>query len=129
MTRKFAEDDANLDLGAIITSRSRKYSDLNVLFEPKPGSGDLYLSRDAAAVKQSVKNIVLTQFYEEVPPPRTILVDRDLPEQELIADDQHGSLHNSRLGGFVGHHCSSLWSIRKCAGSRHEPAVAEHRSS
>ncbi|WP_128892171.1 excinuclease ABC subunit UvrC [Erythrobacter sp. HKB08] len=27
---------------------------------------------------------VLLQFYEEVPPPRTILVDRELPEQELI---------------------------------------------
>ncbi|EDL48955.1 excinuclease ABC subunit UvrC [Erythrobacter sp. SD-21] len=29
---------------------------------------------------------VLLQFYEEVPPPRTILVDRDLAEQELIAE-------------------------------------------
>ncbi|TMM48916.1 excinuclease ABC subunit UvrC [Qipengyuania marisflavi] len=29
---------------------------------------------------------VLLQFYEEVPPPRTILVDRALPEQELIAE-------------------------------------------
>ncbi len=27
---------------------------------------------------------VLAQFYEEVPPPRTILVDRELPEQELL---------------------------------------------
>ena len=29
---------------------------------------------------------VLLQFYEEVPPPRTILVDRALAEQELIAE-------------------------------------------
>lgn len=29
---------------------------------------------------------VLLQFYEEVPPPRTILVDRVLPEQDLIAE-------------------------------------------
>jgi phage baseplate assembly protein W len=64
LTRKFAEDDANLDLGSIITARNRKYSDLNLLFERKPGSGDVYLSKDAGAVKQSVKNIVLTQFYE-----------------------------------------------------------------
>ncbi|MCJ2188204.1 excinuclease ABC subunit UvrC [Novosphingobium beihaiensis] len=28
----------------------------------------------------------LTQFYEEVPPARTILVDRDLPERELLAE-------------------------------------------
>ncbi|MDP4574705.1 excinuclease ABC subunit UvrC [Qipengyuania sp. G39] len=29
---------------------------------------------------------VLLQFYEEVPPPKTILVDRELPEQDLIAE-------------------------------------------
>ena len=29
---------------------------------------------------------VLLQFYEEVPPPRTILVDRELAEQELVAE-------------------------------------------
>ncbi|WP_454598847.1 excinuclease ABC subunit UvrC [Qipengyuania sp. SM2507] len=29
---------------------------------------------------------VLLQFYEEVPPPRMILIDRVLPEQELIAE-------------------------------------------
>ena len=29
---------------------------------------------------------VLLQFYEEVPPPKTILVDRELPERELIAE-------------------------------------------
>ena len=28
---------------------------------------------------------VLLQFYEEVPPPRTVLIDRELPEQELMA--------------------------------------------
>jgi excinuclease ABC subunit C len=27
---------------------------------------------------------VLAQFYEEVPPPRTILIDRELPERELL---------------------------------------------
>jgi excinuclease ABC subunit C len=29
---------------------------------------------------------VLAQFYEEVPPPRTILLDRALPEQDLLAE-------------------------------------------
>jgi excinuclease ABC subunit C len=29
---------------------------------------------------------VLAQFYEEVPPPRTILLDRELPEQDLLAE-------------------------------------------
>ena len=29
---------------------------------------------------------VLLQFYEEVPPPRTVLVDRELPEAELLSE-------------------------------------------
>ncbi|MCP5397432.1 MAG: excinuclease ABC subunit UvrC, partial [Sphingomonadaceae bacterium] len=37
---------------------------------------------------------VLAQFYEEVPPPRLVLVDRDLPEQELLAE---------ALGASAGH--------------------------
>lgn len=42
---------------------------------------------------------VLAQFYEEVPPPRTILVDRELPERELIEEAFAAS---AELGG-VGH--------------------------
>ena len=37
---------------------------------------------------------VLLQFYEEVPPPRTVLVDRELPEAELLAE---------ALGEAAGH--------------------------
>ncbi|WP_374406657.1 excinuclease ABC subunit UvrC [Pelagerythrobacter sp.] len=37
---------------------------------------------------------VLAQFYEEVPPPRTVLVDRELPEQALLAE---------ALGESAGH--------------------------
>ncbi len=36
--------------------------------------------------KAEVLSDVLLQFYEEVPPPRTVLVDRDLPEQDLVAE-------------------------------------------
>ena len=36
--------------------------------------------------EQQVLANVLAQFYEEVPPPRTILVDRELPEQALIEE-------------------------------------------
>ncbi len=36
--------------------------------------------------KSQVLADVLLQFYEEVPPPRNLLVDRELPEQELIAE-------------------------------------------
>ena len=36
--------------------------------------------------EEEVLQSFLTQFYEEVPPARTILVDRDLPECELLAE-------------------------------------------
>ena len=36
--------------------------------------------------EEEVLSTFLMQFYEEVPPPRRILVDRDLPEAELIAE-------------------------------------------
>ncbi|WP_343808600.1 excinuclease ABC subunit UvrC [Alteraurantiacibacter aestuarii] len=36
--------------------------------------------------KEEVLARVLGQFYEEVPPPRTILVDRELPEQGLLEE-------------------------------------------
>lgn len=62
--RKFSADDAKLNVGSIITARDRKYSDINMLFAPKPGSGDIFLSRDAEAVKQSVRNLILTNFGE-----------------------------------------------------------------
>ena len=64
MTRKYAADDAHLGTGAIVTSRTRKYSDLNLMFEASPYDGSLYLSRDAAAVKQSVRTLILTNYYE-----------------------------------------------------------------
>ena len=64
MTRKYAADDASLNTGAIITSRDKNFKDLNLLFQAIPGSGDVYKSKDAAAVKQSIRNLVLTNFYE-----------------------------------------------------------------
>lgn len=39
---------------------------------------------------------VLAQFYEEVPPPKTILVDRVLPEQELI-EEAFGASGGSKI--------------------------------
>lgn len=39
---------------------------------------------------------VLTQFYEEVPPPRTILVDRELPDQSVI-EEAFGALAEQRV--------------------------------
>ena len=63
-TRKFANDDGNLNTGAIITSRSRKYIDLDLAFENNSATGDIFKHRDAKAVKEAVKNLILTDYFE-----------------------------------------------------------------
>lgn len=60
MARKyFAAEDGDLQTRSLVTSRSRTYSDLDLTFTKKP-SGDVYKKTDAAAVKQAVKNLLLT---------------------------------------------------------------------
>ena len=60
MARKLANDDGNLNGLSIISSRNRQYRDIDLTFQAKPGSGDIYVSRDAAAVKQAVRNLIMT---------------------------------------------------------------------
>jgi len=59
MARQFAVEDGNLDRRSIITSRTVSYKDIDLTFAKKPNN-DIYKKEDAAAVKQSVKNILLT---------------------------------------------------------------------
>lgn len=49
------------------------------------GHRAFFPSHTAEVGEAEVLSDVLLQFYEEVPPPRFILVDRELPEQELVA--------------------------------------------
>lgn len=63
-TRVLSREDGVLDASTLVTSRSRLYSDLDLTFEAKP-SGDIYIKKDAAAVKQAVKNIIQTNFFEK----------------------------------------------------------------
>ena len=49
------------------------------------GHRTFYPSHTAELEEGEILSDVLLQFYEEVPPPRTILLDRELPEQELVA--------------------------------------------
>lgn len=63
MARQLSIEDGNL-ASSILTSREKKYSDIDLLFDKKP-SGDIYKKQEAAAVKQSVKNIVSTNRYEK----------------------------------------------------------------
>jgi phage baseplate assembly protein W len=62
--RVLSREDGNLSVSTIITSRAQDYRDIDLLFAAKP-NGEIYKKRDAAAVKQAVKNLILTNYYEK----------------------------------------------------------------
>lgn len=49
---------------ANIVARDSIYSDLDTLFIPNPVTGDINPIRDTEAIKKSVINLILTNFYE-----------------------------------------------------------------
>lgn len=64
VTRAFAVEDGNLNTVSLVTSRNRLYKDIDLTFAKKP-SGEIYKKTDAAAVKQAVKNLLLTNKFEK----------------------------------------------------------------
>ena len=62
-TKAFSIEDGNLS-GSLVSTRTRDYVDVDLTFEHRP-SGDVYKKTDAAAVKQSVKNLLMTSKYEK----------------------------------------------------------------
>ena len=64
INRVLSREDGNLSSSTVITSRVSEYLDIDLLFAAKP-NGELYKKRDAAAVKQSVKNLILTNHFEK----------------------------------------------------------------
>jgi phage baseplate assembly protein W len=64
VTKAFAVEDGNLNTRSITTSRNKLFSDIDLTFAIKP-SGEIYKKLDAAAVKQAVKNILLTNQFEK----------------------------------------------------------------
>lgn len=68
MAKVFSSEDANLDT-SIRVARKRLYSDidlsLNANIISEAGKGDIYKKTDAAAVKQSIKNLLLTNRFEK----------------------------------------------------------------
>jgi phage baseplate assembly protein W len=65
MSKIFSTEDNNLDQ-SIRVQRERKYSDLDLVFDARTTTdGDLYRKTDAAAVKQAVKNLLLTNRFEK----------------------------------------------------------------
>ena len=59
VSKAFSIEDGNLNSSALITSRARNFSDIDLTFTKSP-SGDLFKKVDAASVKQAVKNLLLT---------------------------------------------------------------------
>ena len=62
--RVLSTEDGNLQKSTLISSRTVDYLDIDLTFAKRP-SGDIYKKRDAAAVKQSIKNLLLTDYFEK----------------------------------------------------------------
>jgi len=63
-TRAFSIEDGNINSGQIITSKTKNSKDIDLTFAKK-ASGDIFKKEHSAAVKQAVKNILLTNFAEK----------------------------------------------------------------
>jgi len=62
--KAFSIEDGNLQTKSIISARTRQYTDIDLTFTNKT-TGDIYKKTDAAAVKQAVKNLLLTNTTEK----------------------------------------------------------------
>ena len=69
MATKLSTEDANLGVSTLIGTRTRLYKDIDLTFANKP-SGEIFKKEDAAAVKQAVKNLMLTNYFEKPFQPR-----------------------------------------------------------
>lgn len=63
VTKSLSIEDRNLQTPSIITTRSKNFSDFDLTFAVKT-TGDVYKKTDAAAVRQSVKTILQTNYNE-----------------------------------------------------------------
>ncbi len=68
-TRAFSVEDGNIGSKTIITSRTKSSKDIDLTFSKK-ASGEIYKKEHAAAVKQAVKNLLLTNYSEKPFVPR-----------------------------------------------------------
>ena len=64
MSRVFANEDGNLDVTPIITSRTKTHKDLDLTFTAKE-SKDVYKKTEASAIKQGIKNLLMTNEGEK----------------------------------------------------------------
>lgn len=63
--RALSIEDGNLATVSLATTRNKEYVDLDLAFNKKPTSGEIYKKTNAAAVKQAVKTLLLTNQNEK----------------------------------------------------------------
>lgn len=63
-SRFLSREDGDLQKSSLVTTRKQVFRDLDVTFAAKP-SKEISVKKDAAAVKQSVKNLILTNHFEK----------------------------------------------------------------
>jgi len=64
MARAFAIEDGNLQTASLTVAKTNVFKDIDLTFTNKP-SGEIYKKEDAAAVKQALKNLILTNRFEK----------------------------------------------------------------
>jgi len=64
VTKVLSKQDGDLNTSTLITSRKKVYRDIDISFTAKP-NGELYIKKDAAAVSQAIKNLLLTNHFEK----------------------------------------------------------------
>ena len=62
--RAFSVEDANIGSATILSNKVVSSKDIDLTFAKKT-SGDIYKKENAAAVKQAIKNLLLTNFSEK----------------------------------------------------------------
>ena len=63
-TRRVLSREDNSLTSSIITTRKQQFKDIDLSFAAKP-NGELFVKKDAAAVKQAVKNLIQTNHFEK----------------------------------------------------------------
>ena len=64
MAKIHSAEDTNLT-SSIVTTRSTPYKDIDLSLALNSTTGDIYVKKDAAAVKQSIKTLLLTNRFEK----------------------------------------------------------------
>jgi len=65
MAKILSTEDGDLQGASLNTSRDRLYSDIDLSFAVNTSTGDIFKKKDAAAVKQAVRNLLQCNRFEK----------------------------------------------------------------